>query len=114
MFRDFHDKYGPIVRLGPKTIAVSDKDLIRDVLVTEDLPKGPLYKVFQGMYICLSHHNLILCTEWRTNLKKKMYLGHGKLSVFSATDKEWHKRRVNDNCCYTEKYITYHFFFSVI
>lgn len=49
MFRDFHDKYGPIVRLGPKTIAVSDKDLIRDVLVTEDLPKGPLYKVFQGM-----------------------------------------------------------------
>ncbi|GAA5798604.1 cytochrome P450 [Helicostylum pulchrum] len=66
MFRDFHDTYGPIVRLGPKTIAVSDKDLIRDVLVTEDLPKGPLYKVFQG---------------------------HGKLSVFSATDKEWHKRR---------------------
>lgn len=50
------------------------------------------------------------------NQPKKMYLGHGKLSVFSATDKEWHKRRVkkHDNCCYTKKYITYHFFFWVI
>ncbi|CAO3652710.1 unnamed protein product [Mucor hiemalis] len=65
-YRNYHDVYGDIVRLGPKTISVCNKDLIKQVLVTDDLPKGPMYKIFQG---------------------------NGKLSVFSATDKVWHKRR---------------------
>ncbi|KAI7890607.1 cytochrome P450 [Mucor mucedo] len=64
--RDYHDIYGDIVRLGPKKIAISNKDLMRQVLVTEDHPKSPFYEIIQAT---------------------------GKLSVFSATDKGWHKKR---------------------
>ncbi|CEP11856.1 hypothetical protein [Parasitella parasitica] len=43
----FHDKYGDVIRLGPKLIAVADKDMIKQILVTDDFPKDAIYKVFQ-------------------------------------------------------------------
>ncbi|KAL1933939.1 hypothetical protein VTP01DRAFT_8029 [Rhizomucor pusillus] len=42
-FLKWQDKYGPIVRLGPKYVSISDKALMREVLVTQDLHKGPAY-----------------------------------------------------------------------
>lgn len=38
-----HEKLGPIVRLGPRQIWVSDKQAMRDILVTTDLPKVSMY-----------------------------------------------------------------------
>ncbi|KAG2216004.1 hypothetical protein INT46_007064 [Mucor plumbeus] len=43
----FHDKYGEIVRLGPELISVASKDLLKQVLITDDFPKGKLYDAFQ-------------------------------------------------------------------
>lgn len=40
---ELHDKYGSVVRLGPKYISVSDKDMIKQILVKDDLMKGPNY-----------------------------------------------------------------------
>ncbi|KAA8649479.1 hypothetical protein EYZ11_010867 [Aspergillus tanneri] len=37
---DLHKQYGPIVVLAPRMIAVSDRDAIRRILVTEDWPKS--------------------------------------------------------------------------
>ncbi|KAI8364059.1 cytochrome P450 [Blakeslea trispora] len=45
-YQKIHQKYGDIVRLGPRKLAISDKDLMKQVLVTEDLKKGPVYNVF--------------------------------------------------------------------
>lgn len=39
------------MRLGPSTVSVADKDLVRQVLMTDDLPKGPIYKAFQSKQI---------------------------------------------------------------
>ncbi|KAL0075764.1 cytochrome P450 CYP5313 [Phycomyces blakesleeanus] len=44
----YHQKYGHVVRIGPKAISVSDKDIIKQVLVTEDFEKGPSYTRFQN------------------------------------------------------------------
>ena len=38
-----HAKYGPVMRLGPRQIWVSDKDALKDILVTTDLPKVSMY-----------------------------------------------------------------------
>lgn len=38
-----HQKYGPIVRLGPRHIWVSDKECVRQALSTIDLPKVAMY-----------------------------------------------------------------------
>ncbi|KAF7155838.1 hypothetical protein CNMCM5623_008718 [Aspergillus felis] len=38
--QDLHQTYGPIVVLAPNMIAVSDRQLIRRILVTEDWPKS--------------------------------------------------------------------------
>ncbi|KAI8982259.1 cytochrome P450 [Mycotypha africana] len=65
-FRDLHDKYGEVVRLGPRSISISNKEMIRQALVTEDLPKGPLYKLFQR---------------------------EGVQTLFSTMDQDWHKKR---------------------
>ncbi|CAO3590494.1 unnamed protein product [Absidia cylindrospora] len=43
-----HEKYGTIVKINPSTIAISDKDWIREILVKDDLPKGPNYGFLQG------------------------------------------------------------------
>ena len=36
--------YGPAVRVGPRHIVIADKDMLRQVLLKDDLPKGPLYE----------------------------------------------------------------------
>ncbi|KAL1933626.1 hypothetical protein VTP01DRAFT_7716 [Rhizomucor pusillus] len=41
--RDYHKKYGRVVRLGPNYISVSDKDMLKQILVKDDLTKGPNY-----------------------------------------------------------------------
>lgn len=49
----FHDKYGDIIRLGPNLVAVADKDMIKQVLVTDDFPKATIYEAFQRkLYSC--------------------------------------------------------------
>jgi hypothetical protein len=50
-----HEDYGDIVRLGPKAVSIAEKEMLKQALVTQDLPKGPIYKIFQSEY---SHHEL--------------------------------------------------------
>lgn len=38
-----HDEYGPVVRLGPRQIWVSDKTALKDILLKTDLPKVTMY-----------------------------------------------------------------------
>ncbi|KAF9775709.1 hypothetical protein IL306_006169 [Fusarium sp. DS 682] len=38
-----HPKYGPIVRLGPRQIWVADKESLKQILSTIDLPKVAMY-----------------------------------------------------------------------
>jgi hypothetical protein len=38
-----HSKYGPICRLGPRHIWVSDKESLKQILSTIDLPKVAMY-----------------------------------------------------------------------
>ncbi|KAK1997322.1 cytochrome P450 [Colletotrichum falcatum] len=38
-----HDKYGSIVRLGPRQVWVSDKEAMKEILVKTDLPKVAMY-----------------------------------------------------------------------
>lgn len=54
----FHDKYGEVVRLGPELISVAGKDLLKQVLITDDFPKGKLYDAFQSKFD-LTVHNFI-------------------------------------------------------
>lgn len=42
--KKLHDIHGAIVRTGPQSISVADKDMIKQVLVHDDLPKGPIYE----------------------------------------------------------------------
>ncbi|KDR74026.1 hypothetical protein GALMADRAFT_269528 [Galerina marginata CBS 339.88] len=42
--KQLHEKYGPIVRVGPNELSVADKDYISLVLGTPGLPKGPLWE----------------------------------------------------------------------
>lgn len=38
-----HAKYGPIFRLGPRQVWVSDKEALKTILMTVDLPKVSMY-----------------------------------------------------------------------
>lgn len=38
-----HEKYGPIVRLGPRQVWISDKEAMKEILVKTDLPKVAMY-----------------------------------------------------------------------
>ncbi|KAJ8085498.1 hypothetical protein PM082_004316 [Marasmius tenuissimus] len=38
-----HDRYGPIIRIGPNDISVNDLESVRSILGAEGLPKGPAY-----------------------------------------------------------------------
>ncbi|KAL4789184.1 cytochrome P450 [Aspergillus venezuelensis] len=40
---DLHERYGPVVRLAPDTIAIADPAEVRRIIVTEDLPKDTRY-----------------------------------------------------------------------
>jgi hypothetical protein len=46
----FHEKYGHVVRLSPSIISISDKDMMKQILVTDDLPKSPVYDLVARMY----------------------------------------------------------------
>ncbi|CAO0790909.1 unnamed protein product [Mucor circinelloides] len=62
----FHDQYGDVVRLGPTFVSIANKDMLKQILVTEDFPKAKIYDAFQ----------------------KK-----GDHTLFSTTDAVWHKKR---------------------
>lgn len=38
-----HKKYGPIVRLGPRQVWISDKEAMKQILLKIDLPKVAMY-----------------------------------------------------------------------
>lgn len=40
---DSHAEYGPIFRLGPRQIWISDKEALKVILMTVDLPKVTMY-----------------------------------------------------------------------
>ncbi|RUP51560.1 cytochrome P450 [Jimgerdemannia flammicorona] len=44
-----HERYGPVVRIGRNVISVADKEMLKQILVKEDLPKSKLYKQGQRM-----------------------------------------------------------------
>lgn len=48
-----HNTYGGVVRIGPRSISIAGKDMIKQVLVNDDLPKGPIYSLFKSRkYAC--------------------------------------------------------------
>ncbi|KAL6304641.1 cytochrome P450 [Sparassis latifolia] len=42
--QQLHQKYGPIVRIGPNELSIIDTDLIPYILGSEGMPKGPLWE----------------------------------------------------------------------
>ncbi|KAI8056335.1 cytochrome P450 [Gilbertella persicaria] len=64
--KSFHETYGDLVRLGPRTISIADKTMIRQILVHEDLPKSSVYEMLQK---------------------------NRGMSLFSTTDSNWHRQR---------------------
>jgi len=46
----FHDQYGDVVRLGPTFVSIANKDMLKQILVTEDFPKAKIYDAFQSEY----------------------------------------------------------------
>ncbi|KAI9499056.1 cytochrome P450 [Zychaea mexicana] len=65
-FQRWQNQYGDVVRLGPKSIQVADKHMVRQVLFKDDLPKGPDYERMSR---------------------------DGGPTLLSATDKVFHKQR---------------------
>ncbi|CAO3615847.1 unnamed protein product [Cunninghamella blakesleeana] len=45
--RALHEKYGTIVQVYPNVVSVSDKDMIKQILVKDDLQKAPFYDKLQ-------------------------------------------------------------------
>ncbi|KAI8144337.1 cytochrome P450 [Fennellomyces sp. T-0311] len=43
----WRDQYGSLVRLGPSRVSVSDKRMLRQILLKDDFPKGPMYTRLQ-------------------------------------------------------------------
>ncbi|KAI9255171.1 cytochrome P450 [Phascolomyces articulosus] len=43
----WRDQYGDTVRLGPNRVGISDKRMLRQILLKDDLPKGPMYTRLQ-------------------------------------------------------------------
>ncbi|KAI9499051.1 cytochrome P450 [Zychaea mexicana] len=65
-YQAWQTKYGEVVRLGPNTIGVADKQMLRQILFKDDIPKGPAYKRLQRQ---------------------------GGGTLFSTVDKIFHKQR---------------------
>ncbi|KAG2179111.1 hypothetical protein INT43_001961 [Umbelopsis isabellina] len=42
-----HQQYGHVVRISPKKLLISDKDMITQILAKDDMPKADLYLSFQ-------------------------------------------------------------------
>ncbi|EAU87606.2 high nitrogen upregulated cytochrome P450 monooxygenase 2 [Coprinopsis cinerea okayama7 len=42
--KKLHERYGPIVRIGPNELSIVDKDLIPFILGAQGMPKGPLWE----------------------------------------------------------------------
>ncbi|KAI8882446.1 cytochrome P450 [Backusella circina FSU 941] len=61
-----HEEFGETVRLGPRAVSISNKDMIKQALVTEDLVKAPIYDLFAR---------------------------DGTYTLFSTRDKVFHKQR---------------------
>ncbi|KAI7861163.1 cytochrome P450 [Circinella umbellata] len=59
-------QYGDVVRLGPNSVGVADKEMLRQILLKDDIPKGPAYKRLQRQ---------------------------GGGTLFSTVDKSFHKQR---------------------
>ena len=38
-----HKRYGPIMRVGPRQVWISDKNAMKQILVKQDLPKVAMY-----------------------------------------------------------------------
>ncbi|KAJ2934634.1 hypothetical protein H1R20_g2468, partial [Candolleomyces eurysporus] len=41
--KDLHDRYGPIVRVGPNELSFAEKDAISHILGSQGMPRGPLW-----------------------------------------------------------------------
>ncbi|KAH6904490.1 high nitrogen upregulated cytochrome P450 monooxygenase 2 [Coprinopsis sp. MPI-PUGE-AT-0042] len=42
--KKLHERYGPIVRIGPNELSIVDKDLVPLILGSQGMPKGPLWE----------------------------------------------------------------------
>ncbi|KAJ6543634.1 cytochrome P450 [Mycena vulgaris] len=42
--KQLHDKYGPVVRIGPNELSITDVSLLSSVLGANGMPKGPLWE----------------------------------------------------------------------
>ncbi|KAH7408064.1 cytochrome P450 [Cadophora sp. MPI-SDFR-AT-0126] len=64
------DKYGDVVRVGPKDILIRDKAAVQKILVEDDLVKSPIYEAIRP-----DHHITSLITETdKVAYKKKRRL----------------------------------------
>ncbi|KAL5529717.1 hypothetical protein ACEPAG_5702 [Sanghuangporus baumii] len=43
LFKDLHDKYGPIVRVGPNHLSVTEVEAVHQILGPDGMRKGPLW-----------------------------------------------------------------------
>lgn len=43
-FKEAHDKYGPIVRIGPNELSIVDETLLPSIMGPDSMPKGPLWE----------------------------------------------------------------------
>ncbi|KAL9539184.1 hypothetical protein PS6_011313 [Mucor atramentarius] len=73
--KKLHDIHGAIVRTGPKSISVADKNMIKQVLVHDDLPKGPIYATLR------KSGETMLSTENRQVHKKKRKMAAHAFSI---------------------------------
>ncbi|KAI8143138.1 cytochrome P450 [Fennellomyces sp. T-0311] len=78
--KKWQDEYGDVVRLGPNRVLISNKRMLRQILIDDDFPKGPMYK--------------------------KLQKSRG-LTIFTTTEKLFHKqRRRTLSAVYSTKYIS--------
>ncbi|KAJ6457611.1 cytochrome P450 [Mycena sanguinolenta] len=41
--KELHDKHGPVIRIGPNELSISDVGLLSSILGSDGMPKGPLW-----------------------------------------------------------------------
>lgn len=93
----FNDKYGSVVKLGPSTLLISDKAMLKQVLKEDDLEKGPMYDLLKS--------KLSVKGVADTNLNQ-LTLGDGMASLLVTRHKEMHKRlRLRISPAFSPKYL---------